>query len=61
MLLPLLVGTGMLLASLLSYAVATALIVQVVVRLIRSGYTDRGFWKNVVAMMIDGLSSRATS
>ena len=52
MLLTLLVGTGMLLGSLLSYAVATALIVQVVVRLIRSGYTDRGFWKNVVAMMI---------
>ena len=44
MLLTLLVGTGMLLGSLLSYAVATALIVQVVVRLIRSGYTDRGFW-----------------
>ena len=52
MFLTLLVGTGMLLVSLLSYAVATALIVQVVVRLIRSGYTDGGFWKNVVAMMI---------
>jgi hypothetical protein len=50
--LPLLVGAGVLLASVLSYAVAMALIVYLVARLIRTGYTGLGFWKNVAVMMI---------
>jgi hypothetical protein len=49
---PLLVGTGALLVSVLSYGVATAFLVQVVVRLIRRGYAGLGFWKNVVVMMV---------
>jgi hypothetical protein len=52
MLLALLLGTGVLLASLLSYSMATALIVHLVVRLIRAGYTGRVLWKNVGVMMI---------
>jgi hypothetical protein len=52
MLLALLVGTGVFLGSLLSYAMATALIVYLVVRLIRTGFTGLGFWKNVAIMMI---------
>jgi hypothetical protein len=51
----LLVGIGMLLVSLLSYGMATALIVHLVVRLIRKGYTGLGFWKNVAVMMIVSL------
>jgi hypothetical protein len=56
----LLLATGVLLGSLLSYAMATALIVRVVVRLIRSGYTDSGFWKSVTVMMIVTLITTAT-
>jgi hypothetical protein len=52
MFLPLLVGAGVLLASVLSYAMAMALIVYLVVRLIRTGYTGLGFWNNVAVMMI---------
>jgi hypothetical protein len=47
-----LVGLVVLLGSLLSYGMATALIVRLVVRLIRSGYTGLGFWKSVAVMMI---------
>jgi hypothetical protein len=47
-----LVGTGMLLGSLLSYGMATAVIVHLLVRLIRAGFTELGFWKNVAVMMI---------
>jgi hypothetical protein len=57
---PLLVGTGMLLVSLLFYGVATALIVQVVVRLIRSGFAGMGFWKNVVVMTVVTLITAGT-
>jgi hypothetical protein len=46
-----LVGAGVLLASLLSYCMATDLIVRVLVRLIRRGYTGPGFWKAVAVMM----------
>lgn len=52
MLLALLAGVGVLLGSVLSYGVATALIVQVVVRLDRSGYTGVAFWKNIAVMMV---------
>jgi hypothetical protein len=59
MFLPLLVGVGVLLASVLSYAMAMALIVYLVVRLIRTGYTGLGFWKNVAVMMILTLVTAA--
>jgi hypothetical protein len=52
MFLSLLVGMGVLLASLLFYGMATNLIVRVVVHLIRRGYTGLGFWKSVAVMMI---------
>jgi Ion channel len=51
----LLAGIGMLLVSLLSYSMATALIVHLVVRLVRQGYAGLGFWKNVAVMMIVSL------
>jgi hypothetical protein len=59
MFLALLLGTGVLLASLLSYAMATGLIVHIVARLIRAGYTGSGFWKNVAIMMIVTLITAA--
>src|SRR5438552_2599881 len=59
MCLSLLVGTGVLLGSLLSYGMATALIVHLVVRLIRTGYTGLRFWKNVAVMMIVSLVTAA--
>jgi hypothetical protein len=59
MILALFVGIGVLLGSLLFYGMATALIVQIVVRLIRSGYTGLGFWKNVAIMMIVSLVTAA--
>jgi len=52
MVVALLVGIGTLLVSLLSYGIATALIVHLVVRLIRKGYAGLGFWKNIAVMMI---------
>src|SRR5262249_43084152 len=55
MVLALLVGIGTLLVSLLTYGMATALIVQLVVRLIRKGYAGLVFWKNTAVMMIVSL------
>src|SRR5262245_45893419 len=55
----LLLGTGVLLATLLSYAMATALVVHLVVRLIRTGYTGLGFWKNVAVMTVVTLVTAA--
>jgi hypothetical protein len=55
----LLVGAGVLLVSLLSYGVATALLVQLVVRLIRSGYHGLVLWKNVVVMTVITLITAA--
>jgi Ion channel len=52
MIVPLLVGTAALLVSLLVYGVATAVLVQMIARLIRSGYAGLGFWKHFVVMMI---------
>jgi hypothetical protein len=52
MLLALLVGTVALLCGLLSYALATALIVRVVMRLSLLGPADLGFWRNTAAMMV---------
>jgi hypothetical protein len=59
MLWALMLGIGVLLGSLLSYAVATAVIVQLMVRLIRRGYAGRGFWLNVVIMMLVTLVTAA--
>ena len=52
MLSALLLGTGLLLASLLSFAVAIALVVSLMSRVIRTGYSGEGFWKNVAIMII---------
>ena len=60
MILPLLTATAVLLGSLLSYGVAMGLLVQIVVRLIRSGYTERGFWTDVFVMMIVTLVTVAS-
>lgn len=60
MVLPLLVGIGAFLGSLLTYGMAMALIVHLVVRLIRSGYTGLEFGKNVLVMMIVSLVTAAT-
>jgi hypothetical protein len=59
MFLALLLGIGVLLGSLLCYGMATAVIVHLVVRLIRTGYTGRGLWKNVGVMMIVSLVTAA--
>jgi hypothetical protein len=52
MVLPLLIGTGVMLCSLLCYAMATDLIVHLVVRLIPGDAGYPGFWKGVAVMMI---------
>ena len=52
MFLALLVGSGMLLGSLLTYGLATAFIVQLMVKLTTTGYTLLSYWKNVAVMMI---------
>jgi hypothetical protein len=49
---PLLLGTGILIISVLSYAIANAVIVHLLVRMIRVGYVGRFFWKNVLVMML---------
>src|SRR5262249_95343 len=59
MLLPLLVGFGVLLCSLLSYGIATALMVGFLARLIRIGYTGLVFWKNLAVMIIISLVTAA--
>jgi len=48
-------GSGVLSASLLVFGITTSLTVQLVVWLIRQGYTGRAFWKNVAVMMIVSL------
>src|SRR5436305_10661988 len=57
--LTLVAGTALLLGSLLSYGMAMALILRVVVRLIRSGYAGLGFWKHVAVMTIVTLITAA--
>jgi hypothetical protein len=46
------VGVGVLLGSMLCYGIATALLVEVVVRLDRSGYMGMVLWKNIAVMMV---------
>jgi hypothetical protein len=59
MLMTILLGAGLLLGSILSYAIAISVIVHLAVRLIRSGYAGQGFWKNVVVMMLVTLITAA--
>jgi hypothetical protein len=59
MILPLLVGASTLLVSLLTYSMATAILVHVVVRLLHSGYAGMRSWKNVVVMTILTLITAA--
>jgi hypothetical protein len=55
MMMPLLVGAGMVLVTVFSYAMTTALILHLLLRLVQSGYTGLSFWKDVVVMMIVSL------
>jgi hypothetical protein len=55
MLLPFLIAAGVLLGSVLLYALSTTLLVQLVVRLIRSDYSGLSVWKNVVFMLLVSL------
>jgi hypothetical protein len=48
----LLLGTGLLVASLVSFAVAISLVVSLMSRVIRSGYSGERFWKNVAIMIV---------
>jgi Ion channel len=52
MILPLMVATVLLFSSLLAYATAMHLIVRVMVRVIRSGSSELGFWKSTAVMAI---------
>jgi hypothetical protein len=55
----LLIGTGVLLASMLSYGVVTVLLAQALVRMMRRGSAGLGFWKNVGIMAVVTLSTAA--
>ena len=48
----LLLGTGLLLASLLSFTIAIALAVSLMSRVIRTGYSGESFWRNVAIMIV---------
>ena len=54
-----LVGTGLLVGSILCHGLATAFIVHLTVRLIRRGYAAIRFGKNVAVMMIVSLATVA--
>jgi hypothetical protein len=56
----LLVGTGLLLASLLSFAVAIALVVSLMSQVIRTGYSGESIWKNVAIMIVITLAMAVT-
>ena len=55
----LLLGTGLLLASLLSFAVAIAIVVSLMSRVIGSGYSGESIWKNVAIMIVITLAMAA--
>jgi hypothetical protein len=59
MLTALAVGLAALLVSVLTHAAATGLIVILVVRLLKSGYTGRHFGKNVVVVLLTTLIATA--
>ncbi len=48
----LLLGSGLLLASLLSFAVAIALVVSLMSRVIRTSHSGESIWKNVTIMIV---------
>ena len=56
----LLLGTGLLLASVLSFAVAIAIVVSLMARVIRIGYSGESFWKNVAIMIVITLVMAVT-
>jgi hypothetical protein len=56
---PLLVGTGVMLVSLLAYGMVTALLAQALVRMMRRRYAGLGFWKSVAIMAVVTLSTAA--
>jgi hypothetical protein len=60
MLLPLLIGAGVLLCSLLGYAMATLVIVDVVEHVLPGDHPDLGFWKGVGVMMTVTLITAVT-
>jgi hypothetical protein len=51
----LLLGTVLLVASMLSFAVAIALVVSLMSRVIRTGYSGESFWRNVAIMIVISL------
>jgi hypothetical protein len=55
MFLPLLISAGVLTCSVLCYAMAVAIIVGLVERVLRGGRGDPGFWKSVAVMLIVNL------
>ena len=60
MLQALLIAAGVLLCSVLCYALATALIVGMVVRVLPGGHGELGFWRSVGIMMIVTLITAVT-
>jgi hypothetical protein len=52
MLSALLLGTGLLVASLVSFAVAIALVVSLMSRVIRTGHSAESFWKILTIMIV---------
>ena len=59
MIMPLMVATVLLFGSLLAYGTAMHLIVRVMVRVIRSGSSELGFWKSTAVMAIVTLITAA--
>jgi hypothetical protein len=53
--LALLVGTGLLLVSLLCYGTATGFIVQLLARMLQRGYAGPRLWKNITVLFIVSL------
>jgi hypothetical protein len=51
MVLPLMVGTGVLLGGLLLWGMATDVIVGLIARLLRDGRREPGFWRSAAVMM----------
>jgi Ion channel len=59
MFLALMLGAGLLLGSALCFGIATAFMLHLAVRLIRTGYTGLSLWKNVATMIIVTLVTAA--
>jgi hypothetical protein len=59
MILPLLVGAGALVVSMLLYGLATALLIRLVVYLIHRGYAGPGVWRNVLITNVVTLLTAA--